>query len=220
MSVAWDQNRTKPVNIYGPPRTADLVKAAVQYFTISAEIRIADGGRTVPIAQVFAGHDVGTGLVYQDANIKVTAVENSHFDFHKGPASGKYKSYSYRFETPDRVIVFTGDTGPSDAVTELARGADLLVTETASFQDRMKMMIDSGQWQAMTPEEQAGMQRQATQGHMTPDIIGKMATRAKVKTVVLTHLTYRPDGDYTSRAEEVRKNFSGQVLVAKDLMEF
>ncbi|HYS91649.1 MAG TPA: MBL fold metallo-hydrolase [Bradyrhizobium sp.] len=220
MSVAWDQNRTKPVNIYGPPRTADLVKAAVQYFTISAEIRIADGGRTVPIAQVFAGHDVGTGLVYQDANIKVTAVENSHFDFHKGPASGKYKSYSYRFETLDRVIVFTGDTGPSDAVTELARGADLLVTETASFQDRMKMMIDSGQWQAMTPEEQAGMQRQATQGHMTPDIIGKMATRAKVKTVVLTHLTYRPDGDYTSRAEEVRKNFSGQVLVAKDLMEF
>jgi len=220
MSVAWDQNRTKPVNVYGPPRTADLVKAAVQYFAISAEIRIADGGRTVPIAQVFAGHDVGTGLVYQDANIKVTAVENSHFDFHKGPASGKHKSYSYRFETPDRVIVFTGDTGPSDAVTELARGADLLVTETASFQDRMKMMIDIGQWQAMTPEEQAGMQRQATQGHMNPSIIGKMATRAKVKTVVLTHLTYNPDGNYASRADEVRKHFPGQVLIAKDLMEF
>jgi ribonuclease BN (tRNA processing enzyme) len=42
-----------------------------------------------------------------------------------GPASASEKSYSYRFETPDRVIVFTGDTGPSDAVTELARGADL-----------------------------------------------------------------------------------------------
>ena len=57
--------------------------AAVQYFTISAEIRIADGGRTVPIAQVFFGHDVGTGMIYQDANIKVTAVENSHFSFIK-----------------------------------------------------------------------------------------------------------------------------------------
>jgi len=220
MSVAWDNQRTKPINVYGPPRTEDLVKGAVQYFTISAEIRIADGIRTAPIAQVFIGHDVGTGLVYQDANIKVTAVENSHFDFHKGPASGKHKSYSYRFETLDRVIVFTGDTGPSDAVTELARGADLLVSETVSFQDRMKMMIDSGQWQAMTPEEQAGMQRQATQGHMTSDVIGKMATRAKVKTVVLTHLSYRPDGNYASRADEVRKNFSGQVLIAKDLMEF
>jgi ribonuclease BN (tRNA processing enzyme) len=56
----------------------------------------------------------------------VTAVENTHFHFHEmGPASASEKSYSYRFETPDRVIVFTGDTGPSDAVTELARGADL-----------------------------------------------------------------------------------------------
>ena len=51
-------------------------------------------------------------------------------------------------------------------------------------------------------------------------IIGKMATRANAKTVVLTHLTYSPDGDYTSRADEVRKHFSGKVLVAKDLMEF
>ena len=47
-----------------------------------------------------------------------------------------------------------------------------------------------------------------------------MAARAHVKTVVLTHLTYRPDGDYTSRADEVRKYFSGHVLIAKDLLEF
>ena len=115
MSMAWDRQRTKPIHVYGPPRTEELVKAAVQYFSISAEIRIADGGRTVPIAEIFFGHDVGLGDIYQDANIKVTAVENSHFAFHKGLAAGKHKSYSYRFETPDRVIVFTGDTGPSDA---------------------------------------------------------------------------------------------------------
>jgi len=222
MSVAWDNQRTKPIDAYGPPGTEALVKAAVQYFSISAEIRIADGGRTVPIAQVFFGHDVGTGTIYQDANIKVTAVENSHFAFHSGPAVGKYKSYSYRFETPDRVIVFTGDTGASDAVTELAKGADLLVTETSSFQDRMQRMIDNGQWQAMTLAEQAGITRQATQGHMTLDIIGKMAARANVKTVVLSHLSARADGidDYTPWAAEVKKYFSGRVLVANDLMEF
>jgi ribonuclease BN (tRNA processing enzyme) len=123
MSVAWDNQRTKPINVYGPPQTADLVRAAVQYFTISAEIRIADGGRTIPIDQVFFGHDVGTGVVYQDANIKVTAVENTHFAFHTGPAAGKYKSYSYRFDTPGRVIVFTGDTGPNDALSPSSRKA-------------------------------------------------------------------------------------------------
>ena len=222
MSLAWDRQRTKPIHVYGPPRTEELVKAAVQYFTISAEIRIADGGRTVPIAQVFFGHDVGIGVIYQDANIKVRAVENSHFDFHNGGrGSDKHKSYSYRFETPDRVIVFTGDTGPSDAVTELAKGADLLVTETCSCEDRKQGMINDGRWQAMTPAEQAGIMRQATQGHMTLDVIGKMATRANVKTVVLSHLTQRVGtDDYTPWAEEVKKHFSGQVLVAKDLMEF
>src|SRR5215475_11855848 len=221
MSAAWDNQRTSPINVYGPPPTEALVKAAVQYYGISAEIRIADGGRSIPIAQIFNGHDVGTGLIYQDTNIKVSAVQNSHFDFHKGTASGKHKSYSYRFEMSDRVIVFTGDTGVSDAVTELAKGADLLVTETSSCEDRKQMMIKDSRWQAMTPAEQEGIMRQATQGHMSLDDIATMATRAKVKTVVLSHLTQRVDTeDYTSWAVEVNKHFSGQVLVAKDLMEF
>jgi ribonuclease BN (tRNA processing enzyme) len=220
LSVSWDQNRTKPIHVYGPPRTEDLVKATVQYFKISAEIRIADGGRTVPIVQVFFGHDVGTGMIYQDANIKVTAVENSHFAFHEGPAAGKHKSYAYRFETPDRVIVFTGDTGPSDAVIELAKDADRLVSETSSCQGRMQEMLNDGRWQAMTPAEQAGIMRQMTQGHMTLDEIGTLAANANVKTVVLSHLTHKADGDYTPWAEEVKKYFSGQVRVAKDLMEF
>ena len=115
MSVAWGSQRTRPINVYGPPRTTELVQAAVQYYSISSEIRIADGGRTIPIGQLFFGHDVGTGVIFQDANIKVTAIENTHFEFHSGPAAGKHKSYSYRFETPHRVIVFTGDTGPNDA---------------------------------------------------------------------------------------------------------
>jgi len=117
--------------------------------------------------------------------------------------------------------VFTGDTGPSDAVTELAKGADLLVTETVSFEDRKQRMIRDGSWQAMTPAEQTGIMRQATQGHLTLVDIGQMATRAGVKTVVLSHLTQRAGtDDYTSWVEEVKKHFSGQVLVAKDLMEF
>jgi ribonuclease BN (tRNA processing enzyme) len=55
---------------------------------------------------------------------------------------------------------------------------------------------------------------------MTAENIGKLASIANVKTVVLTHLTYRADGDYTARAMEVKNYFSGQVLVAKDLAEF
>jgi len=220
MSAAWDNQRTTPINIYGPPRTEDLVKAAVQYFTISAEIRIADGGRTVPIERLFFGHDAGPGLVYQDANIKVTAIENTHFAFHKGAVADKHKSYSYRFDTPGRVIVFTGDSGPNEALTELARGADVLVSEANSIEERMRDLLGSGQWQVMTAEEQERIKRQMTQGHLSTSDVGEMATRAGVKTVILTHLTFKTDDDYTAWATDVKKHFSGEVLIAKDLKEF
>ena len=122
---------------------------------------------------------------------------------------------------PDRVIVFTGDTGVSAAVTALAREADVLVTETSSCDERKNAMIKDGRWQAMSPAEQEGIMRQATQGHMGLDNIGALATQAAVKKVVLSHLTRRVDTtDYEPWAEEVRKHFSGDVVVAEDLMEF
>jgi len=218
MSAAWDQNHTKPINVYGPPPTEALVKAIVQLFDISAEIRIADGGVSVPISQVFFGHDVSTGLVYQDANIKVTAAENTHYQFHSGKDVGKYKSYGYRFDAPDRVVVFTGDTGPSDAITELAKDADLLVTPTSSFKERMQLMTESGRWQAMTPAQQERVLAQAKR-NITLEDIGKMAASANVKAVVLSHSNIQADSS-EQWVSEVKQHFSGQVLVAKDLMEF
>jgi ribonuclease BN (tRNA processing enzyme) len=222
LSVAWDQQRTKPINVYGPPGTEILVKALMQVLTVSSDIRISDGTRTVPIAKILFGHDTKTGAIYQDANVKVTAAENSHFNFPPGtPAYGKYKSYAYRFEAPDRVIVFTGDTGPSAAVTELAKGADMLVSEVASAEEWKEQQIRTGRWQSMTPEQQAGSIRHQKEDTSTPEEIGKMAASAGVKTVVLSHLGARAGtDDYTPWAEEVKKHFSGQVLIAKDLMEF
>ena len=222
LSAGWIAQRTQPINVYGPPGTEGLVKAAVQYFNYDVEIRISDGSRTMPIEKVFFGHDVAPGVVFQDADVKVTAVENSHFHFPAGsPAFGKYKSYSYRFETPDRVVVFTGDTGPSDAVAELAKNADMLVTEVGSPDDVVEARKRTGRWDVLSPKEQEEFIRHQVEEHLTPEHVGKMATKAGVKTVILSHLSPRPDSDdYAPWAEEVKKHFSGQVHVAKDLAEF
>ena len=56
---------------------------------------------------------------------------------------------------------------------------------------------------------------------MSLEVIGKTAAQAQVKTVVLSHLTQRfGSTDYTPWAEEVKKYFTGAVVVASDLMEF
>ena len=223
LTAEYNFNRTKAVNIYGPLGTETLVKALMQALSVYSDLLISEGRRTVSIAKVFSGHDTGTGAIYQDANAKVTAAENTHFNFPPGtPAYGKYKSYAYRFEAPDRVVVFTGDTGPSAAVTELAKGADMLVSEVNSIEEWKEQQIKIGRWQSMTPEQQAASIRHMSEEHLTPDEVGKMASRAGVKTVVLTHLpaTADPKDEYKRFGEQVKKHFSGQVLIAKDLMEF
>jgi ribonuclease BN (tRNA processing enzyme) len=183
MSVIYDANRIKPVNIYGPPGTEATAQALLQYLMVNSDIRISDGTKSVPAEKIFGTHDVGVGLVFQDANIRVTAVENTHFHFQPGsPGYGKYKSYAYRFDTQDRSLVFTGDTGPSDAITMLAKGADILISEvTAPIDEYKEVSIRNERWQTLTPEQQAGSIRHMTQEHLTPEEVGKMAERAGVK---------------------------------------
>jgi ribonuclease BN (tRNA processing enzyme) len=216
----WEQ-QGETTDIYGGGVEA-LVKGAIDYLTPNAEIRWAEGKKR-PMTDAFHGHDVSPGVVYQDASVKVTAVENSHFHFQpETPPYGKYKSYSYRFETPDKVVFFTGDTGPSDAVVELAKGADLYVTETTSPQDVVELYKKNGVWQAKTPAEQQGFLRHMHEEHVTPEDIGKMAAKAGVKAVVMSHLgpSLTPNDDYQRFVDEAKKYYSGPITIAKDLMKF
>lgn len=223
--MMWLYDRGDPkkvVGIYGPPGTMASVHGLMEFLMVNAEIRISDGTKTVPAAKLFSAKDLGEGLVFQDANVKVTAVENTHFHFPPGsPGYGKYKSYAYKFDAADRSIVFTGDTGPSDAVADLAKGADLLISEATNPVNEFKeQAIKTGTWQQMTSEEQRNFIRHHIEEHLLPEDLGKMAARANVRTVVMTHLQPAANGDYSRYISDVKKHYSGQVLVAKDLMEF
>lgn len=217
----WEFSRRDPTDIYGGG-VERFVKGIIDYLTPNAEIGWTAGKKT-PMAETFHGHNVVPGLVYQDANVKVTAAENAHFNFPPGsPPYGKYRSYSYRFETPGRVVVFTGDTGPFDALTELARDADVLVADVVSPDDTVELFKRNGAWHAKSPEEQEAFIHHMKEEHLTPDVVGKMATKAGVKTIVMTHLgpTVIPNDDYQRRVDEGKKYFSGQIILAKDLMQF
>ena len=48
-------------------------------------------------------HEIAAGVVYKDANVTVTAFATKH----------AMESYGYRFDTPDRSIVVSGDTNPT-----------------------------------------------------------------------------------------------------------
>jgi len=50
--------------------------------------------------------------------------------------------------------------------------------------------------------------------------VGKLAAARRCKAVLLSHLTWKADDDYSKWADEVKKNFSAQCLIAKDLKDF
>ena len=221
LNSQWEYQPKEPTDIFGSG-VEPLLKGAMAYLEPNVEIRYSEGKKR-SMSETFHAHEVEPGVVYQDANVKVTAVENSHFHFQSNdPAYGKYKSYSYRFDTPDRVIFFTGDTGPSDAVVKLAEGADLYVTETTSPEGVVAVFKKNGVWDSKTQAEKDGFLRHMHEEHVTPEDIGKMAAEAHVKSVVMTHLgpSVDPNAEYPAYVEEAKKFYPGPIILANDLMKF
>lgn len=220
INVDWQYNRREPVEIIGPPGTDTTVNGALAFDRADEEIRLSET-RDTPLKSAVQTKVVGTGEVYRDAHVRVTAVENSHFQFEKGsPAYGKYKSYAYRFDVGPRAIVFTGDTGPSEAVAALAKGADILVCEALAKDEISARLEKAGQWGKMTPAEKAGWTMHMNQEHLTPEQAGEIAAKAGVKTLVLSHLggAGPPGDDFARFGAAAAKAFHGRIIVAKDLM--
>jgi ribonuclease BN (tRNA processing enzyme) len=78
----------------------------------------------------------------------------------------KFKSYSDRFDTLGRSVVFTADTGPSDAVVKLAKGADVLVSEVNAADELVAVYKKNGTWAAKTPKEQVAWLRHQNEEHL------------------------------------------------------
>jgi ribonuclease BN (tRNA processing enzyme) len=119
--------------------------------------------------------------------------------------------------------VFTGDTGRSEAVTDLAKNADVLVAEVSPpLEEVVAVFEKNGSWDAMTKEEQDTFVRHVREEHLTAEDLGRMAAKAGVRTVVMTHFgsTADPEHDYQRLAGAAAKYYSGRIVLAKDLMRF
>lgn len=223
LGFAWIKRAGGEIDIYGPPATDIFVKSALQYLEIPQGIYAAGMPPTAPLAEIVKAHNIDVSrptVIYQDDKVRVTAVDNTHYvtiPAARRPLGGA-RSYAYRFDTADRSIVFTGDTGPSDAVTELAKGADILVSEV---QDTPAVLAALAK--AFNAPEAAlkPVADHMTQEHLSPREVGLMAKRAGVKMVVLTHIGgANQRKDMRGITAGVREVFSGPVIAAQDGDEF
>ncbi|ROT97584.1 MBL fold metallo-hydrolase [Altererythrobacter sp. FM1] len=226
LGYAWIARTGKPIEIYGPPATSTFVSDAEKYLSIPEGIYTAQIPPSPTIADLVKPHDVdvtGPSVIYEDDKVRVTAVENTHYSAMPDGRRplGAARSYSYRFDTPDRSVVFTGDTGPSDAVVELAKGADVLVSEVLDLEGVIALMKKTAFAGATDAELKPTIDHQREE-HLTPTEVGRLAARAGVKMVVLTHVGPGSDNETDMRqyTQGVRDVFDGVVVIARDGSEF
>ena len=194
MLSAWVLGRTVPLEVYGPPGTKNMVEHLQAAYAEDIDVRLHRGEPSNKTGYVTHPHEILPGVVYQDSLVKVTAFAVPH---------GKWEhAYGYRFDTPDRSIVISGDTSPSDAVADACHGCDVLVHE----------VITEAHLAVRTPDWQAYHRAY----HTPAPELGRVAAKAKPKLLVLYHLI--PTGfNEAELLGEVRRGFKGRVIVGRDL---
>jgi ribonuclease BN (tRNA processing enzyme) len=197
--LAWGDALRTPVDTWGPPPMARITRLFLDEHREDLQVRERDEGRP-PLGPLIHPHDLTRGgLVLRDDLVTVTAAVVEH------PLVPL--TLAYRFDCPDRSIVFSGDTHPSDALIRLAKGADVLVHE----------VLLASRLPAGMP---AAVRQHILNSHTEAEALGRVAAAAQVKTLVLTHFVpTEPPGPDEDWLEPVRRHFNGRVVVGRDLME-
>ncbi|GAA0593961.1 MBL fold metallo-hydrolase [Kribbella sandramycini] len=113
------------------------------------------------------------------------------FTVRTAPMVHPVPAYAIRVEHNGKTLVYTGDTGPNEALIELARGADLLLSEAALPDDNPNNPVDL---------------------HLSPSDAGEHAKKACVKKLVITHVP--PWFDRATQAENARRTYPGPIEIA------
>ena len=203
--LAWASGLRTRVDTWGPPPIQEMTRLSLQMNASDIETRIADEGRT-PLAPLINVHErVDSGAVMSDESARVTCVRVDH------PIVEH--AFAYRFDTADRSIVISGDTNRSDALIELARGADVLVHE-AMFVPAVDRLV-------ATVPNASTLKEHIIASHTSVEDCGRVAAAAGVKTLVLSHLVPSDDPQVTQQMwiDAARAHFSGEIIVGRDLME-
>lgn len=194
------------VDTYGPPPLSMMTKAYLTYVDWDVQLRKRDEAKP-ELAELIRTHEIlADGVIYKDENVTVTAFEVTH--------GACVPAYGFRFETPDKVVVFSGDTTKCENVIKYAKGADILVHEILSIHGAEAIA------ESILPGNKQFLQH-IIDAHTPAEDVGAVATAAGVKKLVLTHFvpTGMPLFDNPKQwIDTVRNFYKGDIVVGEDLM--
>jgi ribonuclease BN (tRNA processing enzyme) len=202
---AWVAALSTPVHSFGPKGIEQMTQTYWELNKFDVETRVEDEGRADPRRLLIAKDVLDDGVVLKTNDVTVTAFRTPHPPI--------IDNFAYKFETPDGVIVFSGDTAYNPKLAQFAKGADVLVHECLYVPGVDRLLLKS--------PFAATLKKHLMDSHTTTEDVGRIAGAAGVKMLVLSHFVPGDDPLVTDDnwIEDVKKNFTGKIVVSKDLMQ-
>jgi len=212
--TGWTAGRSTPLEVYGPSGLRSMTENILQAYRIDIETRTNSEGdqRGNPEGWKVNVHEIKSGVIYMDAKVKVTAFPTKH----------AMESYGFRFDTPDRSIVISGDTNPTEETIKACTGCDILIHEART----MEMF-------AQLPE---GPHSFGAKNHTTSEQLAALATKAKPGLLIVYHAwiswwpsvapsanqpvaltTGEPHSSPDTLQKEIGLRYSGNFVIGQDL---
>lgn len=207
------RGRTYPLEIYGPIGTKKITKALIeQVYAQDIRFRIEEdrdirlrgenwNERPESITKVDV-RDVEPGLIAGNEKWQVFSEYVRHGEFRHAPEF-KWQCMGYRIEAGGKILAISGDTVPCDGIVKLATDADLLIQCCHMKKSQVNNPLMTYLTESILPS--SGQ-------------VGKIAVEAKVKRMVLTHLSETISAiDLPEIKRDIEEYYNGEVILGEDL---
>lgn len=200
--TSWVMRRQGPFGVYGPRGLRRMTRHLLAAYSEDIQLRTDGLEHEVPRGYRVNVHEIQSGVVYEKEGVRVTAIAVPH---------GAWQaSFAYRIDTPDRSIVISGDTRPSEALVKAARGVDVLIHEVYSAAH-------------LAPENRPGGQdwpRYCREYHTSDVELGQLAARIQPKLLILDHIIRMGATDEEMLSAVRAGGYRGQLVMGKDLARY
>ena len=195
--TGWIMGRSTPLRVWGPRGTKQMMQRLAQAYEFDIHIRRDVDEQLPPQGVAEQATDIGQGVVYENAGVKVTAFAVDHGAVK--PALG------YRVDYAGHSVVLSGDTRYSENLIKFARGTDVLIHEVLAANAYHSLHT------ALTPRQ---MQK-VVEHHTKTEEAAVVFAKVKPRLAVYSHIVPPDAADLVS---DTRKGYSGPVEVGEDLM--
>ena len=190
----WVMGRERPLEVYGPDGVAEMTTNILKAYRDDIKYRVYGLEPINNEGWRVNAHEISEGLVYKDKHVTVDAFLVKHGTWPN--------AFGYRFRTPDKVIVISGDTAPCENIVGYSQGADILIHETYSTK-------------AFDKKDEFWKSYHSSH-HTSTYELAEIARKTKPGLLALYHILFWGSSEQEV-LQEMAQGYDGKVVVGADL---